>query len=585
MKIFSSNVNSNVESIRKKYSEKDFYKYMSNKLDGIGITKIVPFKGIYFDLLYVDENRVGLFKFMDTNEDTFSILDKEILEVMEEEYEDVKKHIENILPECNVSYYFIMPYVDLIEKNMKTDFIIDNKEFESLINDEVDFKKYILENDKDKIEKIIWELAKEYFTLKKEINRNHFDTEIELNVRYKNLDLKAGLMNVEQIENINNFRYGSTLLFGSSGTGKTRAMISKLIKIARLYPKDNFLYLTFDKQLAGEKNSYIKNMFPDLKNVKIINYHQFVLLLGKKYNLRLNNKSKYNFNKEFEKIFVKVAQIYNEKRYFKGIFVDEAENFCLKDLKFLRSISYITRNFLYVSYDKAKQMSHLEEKVTSVEEYSYDNILTFNTNYRNSLEIGKFNMGFQSNIETFSLLELKGETDYFIPFNIESRLIGEVRTFEYTSSLDMMNMMLSHIKEYKEQGYNYSDMCIIYPFNEKVLKGKKYVYSKHLVKKYLEENEIIFNFADDETSNFYKSQGITLSNIYNVTNLEYKIVFVCQLDVLYNSFSIENKINTRKMINIIYTATSRATERLCLYLKEDESRPGIIDLLKISSME
>lgn len=585
MKIFSSNVNSNVESIRKKYSEKDFYKYMSNKLTGTGITKIVPFKGIYFDLFYIEENRVGLFKFMDTNEDTFSILDKEILEVMEEEYEEVKNHITNILPECRVSYYFIMPYVDLIEKNMKKDFIIDNKEFEALINDEADFNKYILENESDKIENIIWELAKEYFTVKKEIDRNHFNTELELNVKYKNLDLKAGLMNAEQIENINNFRYGSTLLLGSSGTGKTRAMVSKLIKIARLYPKDNFLYLTFDKQLSGEINNYIKNMFPDLKNVKIINYHQFVLLLGKKYNLRLNNKSKYNFNKEFEKIFVKVAQIYNEKRYFKGIFVDEAENFVLKDLKFLRSISYITRNFLYVSYDKAKQMSHLEEKVTSVEEYSYDNILTFNTNYRNSLAIGKFNMDFQNNIETFSLLELKGESDYFIPFNIESRVIGDVRTFEYTSSSDMMNMMLSHIKEYKEQGYSYSDMCIIYPFNEKVLKGKKYVYSKHLVKKYLEENEIIFNFADDETSNLYKSQGITLSNIYNITNLEYKIVFVCQLDVLYNSFSIENKINTRKMINIIYTATSRATERLCLYLKEDETRPGIVDLLKISSME
>ena len=585
MKIFSTNVNSNVESIRKKASEKEFYKYMSDKLSGIGITKIVPFKGIYFDLMYVEKNKVGLFKFMDTSEDTFSILDREILEVMEEEYEEVEGYINKILPEFKVSYHFIMPYVDLHEKKLTRDFIIDNNDFEALINDEENFERYLAQNDDNNLEKIIWELAKEYFIVKKQIEKNHFNPEIETTVRYKNLDLKAGLMDCEQIDNINNFRYGSTLVLGSSGTGKTRAMVSKLIKIARLYPKDNFLYLTFDKQLSSEINNYIKQLFPDLKNVKIINYHQFILLLGKKYNLRLNNKSKYNFNKEFEKIFNKVAQIYNEKRYFKGVFVDEAENFELKDLKFLRSISYNTRNFLYVSYDKAKQMSHLEEKVVSVEEYEFDNILTFNTNYRNSVAVGSFNTGFQNNIETFSLLELKGENDYFIPFDIGSHVIGEVRNFEYSSSLEMMGMILEHIKEYEALGYSYSDMCIIYPFNEKVLKGKKYVYSKHMVKKYLEENGVIFNFADDETSNLYSSQGITLTNIYNVTNLEYKIVFLCQLDVLYNSFSIENKINTRKMINIIYTATSRATERLCLYLREDESRPGIIDLLKISSID
>lgn len=585
MNIFSANVNSNVESIRKKASEKDFYKYMNDKMPGLGITKIVPLKGIYFDLLYVEKDKAGLFKFMDTNEDTFSILDREILEVMEEEYQEVENYIKETLPSCTISYHFVMPYVDLKSKHMSKKFIIDNKVFEGLINDELSIYDYLSNNEEEYTEKIVWELAKEYFVTKKDIDKKRFNSEIQTSIKFKNLELKAGLMDKEQIENINNFRYGSTLVLGSSGTGKTRAMVSKLIKIARLYPKDNFLYLTFDKQISSEINSYMKNLFPDLKNVKIINYHQFILLLGKKYNLRLNNKSKYNFNKEFEKIFVKVAQIYNEKRYFKGVFVDEAENFELKDLKFLRSISYLTRNFLYVSYDKAKQMSHLETKTIPVDEYEYDNILTFNTNYRNSICVGTFNAGFQNNIETFSLLELKGERDYFIPFNVESRTAGDVRTFEYASSPDMMNMMLEHINEYKEQGYNYSDMCIIYPFNEKVLKGKKYVYSKHLVKKYLEENDIIFNFADDETSNLYNSQGITLSNIYNVTNLEYKIVFLCQLDVLYNSFSIENKINTRKMINIIYTATSRATEKLCLYLREDETRPGIIDLLKISSID
>jgi len=585
MKIFSADVNSNVESIRKKSSERDFYKYMEDKLTGIGITKIVPFNGIYFDLLYVEKNKVGLFKFMDTSEDTFSILDTEILEVMEEEYNEVQAKIAIKLPEIKVSYHFMMPYVNLELKNLQKSFIIDNHKFEELINDEFEISNYLHENDENQIDNIIFELAKEYFVIKKLINKLQTKPLVETEIKYKNLQLSAATMDKEQIEKINNFRYGSTIMYGSTGTGKTKILVSKFIKIARLYPKDNFLYITFDKQLSNELNNYVKYLFPDMKNIKIINYHQFVLLLGKKYNLRLNNKSKQSFNKEFEKVFNKVAQIYSSKRYFKGIFVDEAENFLIKDMEFLRNISYSTRNFLYASYDKAKQMSHLEEKTVSIEGFGFENMITLGKNYRNSMGIGNFNMGFQDNLERYKLLELSEPEDYFVPFEIESSIIGEVNAIEYKSSVEMMTDMVEKIKLYIEKGYKYSDMCVIYPFNEKVLKGKRYVYSKHMVKTFLEENEIIFNFADDETSNLYSSTGVTLSNIYNVTNLEYKIVFFCQLDVLYNSFNIENKINARKMINIIYTATSRATEKLCVYLKDDETRPGLIDLLKISSIE
>lgn len=585
MKIFSADVNSSVESIRKKSSERDFYKYMQDKLTGIGLTKIVPFNGLYFDLLYVEKNRVGLFKFMDTNEDTFSILDKEILEVMEEEYDEVQAKLAVKLPEAKISYHFIMPYVDLEEKKVQKSFIIDNHKFEELINSEDEIVNYMYENNETEINNIVFELAKEYFVVKKLVNKLHAEPLVETEVKYKNLQLNAVTMDREQIEKINDFKYGATIMYGSTGTGKTKVMMSKFIKIARLYPKDNFLYITFDKQLSNELNNYAKYLFPDIKNIRIINYHQFVLLLGKKYNLRLNNNSKQSFNKEFEKVFDKVAKIYSDKRYFKGIFVDEAENFLIKDFEFLRSISYNTRNFLYASYDKAKQMSHLEEKTVSIEGYNFENMITLDKNYRNSMEIGNFNMGFQDNLEKYKLLELDQTEDYFLPFQTESSIIGEVNAVEYKTSTEMMTDMVEKIKLFVEQGYKYSDMCVIYPFNEKVLKGKKHVYSKHMVKKFLEENEIIFNFADDETSNLYSSTGVTLSNIYNVTNLEYKIVFFCQLDVLYNSFNIENKINARKMINIIYTATTRATEKLCIYIKDDETRPGLIDLLKISSIE
>lgn len=578
MKIISKQVESNVESIKEKNSEKDFYKYLEDKLPGIGITKIVPFQGIYIDLMYLDENKIGLYKFMDTTEDTFSIFSDEILEIMEEEYNQVKKQLNQDIP-----YYFVMPYVNLEKKNLSKSFIIDNHKFEEIINDEVSFTNFISEELEQNISKIVFELAKEYFIIKREIEeleKGEFSLE---GIEFRSKTLMGTLMEDTQVESVNNFKYGSTLLLGSTGTGKTSIMLSKSIKIARLYPKENFLYITFDKQLGGELTKHIKNFFPDITNLKIINFHQFVLLLGKKYSLRLNNKSKQSFNKEFYKVFAKVAKIYQGKRYYKGIFVDEAENFTKEEIEFLRNISFQTKNFLCVSYDRAKRLSEIEN--VSSYDYEYDNILTLDNNFRNSKAISMFNMEFQNKLEEFSALEIGEIGDYFIPYGLGNQEKGEVNLFEGVSSKEIMDQIVNKIKELESEGYKTSEMCIIYPFNIKVLKGQKHIYSKHLVKTHLEENEILYSIADDETSNRYQAQGVTLTNIYNVNNLEYKIIFFCQLEVLFAGLNIENKEEAQKITNILYTAMGRATEKLFIYLKEDDNRPGILDLLKLTARE
>ena len=49
MKLYSSNIISDVEALRVKDSEREFYKHLKNKLSGIGITKITPFENVYAD--------------------------------------------------------------------------------------------------------------------------------------------------------------------------------------------------------------------------------------------------------------------------------------------------------------------------------------------------------------------------------------------------------------------------------------------------------------------------------------------------------------------------------------------------------
>lgn len=565
-------INSNVESIKTKNAEKLFYKYLKKSLTGVLIPKIAPFANLYFDLLYIEDGKAALFKFMDTNEETFSILSDEILEVMHEESEAVKKELSKNLKD-SIPYYFVMPYIDLREYQKSGEFVIDKVQFENLINGDSSLKEY-LSKEVQKEDEILLALAKEYFVFQKDSSVG--DKVIDVN--YRKTNIKATLLESEQVAIVNDLNYGTTLLQGSTGTGKSSLMLAKLIKLARTYPKDNFLYITFDKQLSNAINRFIEYFHKDIINIKIINFHQFVLLLGKKFNLKLNKQSKQSFNKEFEKVFEKIAQIYRGKRYFKGIFVDEAENFSYEEIKFLKDISYASKSFLYISYDEPKRMTPLSDKETS-NEYPYDELILLGKNYRSSQAVGYFNLGFQNDINAFSALELERVGDYFRAFSTMSKKDGYTEVIEYQDTPQMLDTLVSIVKKYIEKGYHYSDICIIYPYNEKFVRGNKAVYSKHLIKKVLDDNEIIVSFADDESSNLLNSTGVTLSNIYNCTNLEWKVVILCQLDTLYNNYTTMKNKEVQKMLNIIYTASGRATEDLYILIRRDENRPGVIDLL------
>lgn len=563
---------SNVESVKVKSSEELFYKYLEESLQGCVIKKVAPFTNLYFDLLYIEENKVALFKFMDTNEDTFSILADEIMEVMQEEEALLQKYAQESFG-LHIPYYFVMPYISLSEHQKESSIIIDKAQFEDLINRDCNLTQY-LSDVGDKSDEVLLTLAKEYFVFTK----HSFVGDKVLDLDYRQNRIKATLLEKEQRDRVNELNYGTTLLEGSTGTGKTTLMLAKLIKLARTYPKDNFLYITFDKQLSNAINRFISYFHKDVHNIKVINFHQFVLMLGKRFSLKLNKSSKQSFNKEFEKVFEKVAKIYEGKRYFKGIFVDESENFNVEEMLFLRNIAHPTKYFLYLSYDEAKRMAPFGEKALA-NTLDYDERVVLRTNYRSSEKVGYFNLDFQNDINAFSALELDRMDNYFQSFSTVSSLKGNAQVIEYPDTPQMLEELVSLVKRYLDEGYLPSDICIIYPYNEKVVRANRAVYSKHLIKKVMDDHSIVVTFADDESGNLQNSTGITLSNIYNCTNLEWKVVILCQLDTLYNCYTTLKNKEVQKMLNIIYTASGRAIQDLYIMIRKDEHRPGIIDLL------
>ncbi len=573
MKMFAY-TDSNIESIKYKNSEELFYRYLNEELSGIGLTKPAPFAGYSFDLLYFENDRAALFKFMDTNEDTFSILADEIVEVIEEEYREVRELVQKKLDGISLNYYFVMPFVELSEHGQKSDVIIDKPHFERLINHEEDVRA-LLSDVQPLGKNILFRLAKENFVFQKQ----HQTGEIFIELELSKSKLTATLMEQEQQEAVNDLHYGSTALIGSSGTGKTAVLLAKMLKLAHLYPKDKFLYITFDKQLAEELRQIIKYYHPDISNIMVINFHRFILMLGKKYNLKLNKKSKQSFNKEFEKVFDKVIHVFGGKQYFKGIFIDEAENFLPKEILFLKDILYSKRSFLCASFDPAKQMTPINEK-TATPILVFDREIHLNTNFRASQAVGRFNLDFQNDINAFSALELDRAEDYFLPFKTVSGIVGEAKVVEYSDAKQMLDKLAELVLDYRAEGYEYPEIGIIYPYNEKQGFGNEMIYSRQMIKDALDKHRIPSEFAKDESSMLTAFSGVGLSNIFNATNLQWRLVIVCQLDTLYapGAGNLRGR-DIQKMLNIIYTATNRATEALTVMIREDEQRPGILDLL------
>ena len=565
-------VNTSLEILKVKNAEKLFYRYLMREETGLCLQKISPQNGLYFDLFYEKDGKAALFKFMDTNADTFEILGDEIIEVMQEEKQLVDEYLLSKVG-IQVKYYFIMPFVDFEHFKIQANEIIDKNQFEALINGGKSID-VLLSSCQNKENELIFELGKEYMVYNHYVNHGSWS----MGVGYRGNQIKAILMEAAQIERINHLSYGSTLLEGATGTGKTSILFSKMIKLARLHPNEKFLFLTFDKQNSQELKKLLNYFHEDITNVRIINFHQFILKLGAKHNLRLNKNSKQNFNTEFKKVFTKVEKIYKGKRYYRGVFVDEAENFNTAYIHFLRNLCPREKSFFAVSLDEAKQLSPIDPEGQKEIKKNWTYTIQTEENYRQPQRIGHYNRNFQNNINTFSLLELDRIKDYFSPFDIARQEKGKLEIIEYDETEEAMAWILKIIGFYEEKNYEYNDIGILYPFNTKMMKGGM-VDSKKTLKDTLDSKKIPLTYATDETNNFQKSDKIMLSNIYNFNNLEKRVIIFCQLDTIYdvNMDSSTNEI--QRMLNIIYTGVSRATEALYILIKKDDQRPAIIDLL------
>ena len=146
-------INSQLDALKVKEVEKIFYENIGDNTNVV--PKVTPFKGINTDLLYIKDNKILFVKFMDTSEDLFSILDEELIEVMNEENELLKLKMAQLHSNISFNYVFRMPYVDIEETYDFEDFvknnIIDKSKINSIINNPNELDNY-LKNENNEIE-------------------------------------------------------------------------------------------------------------------------------------------------------------------------------------------------------------------------------------------------------------------------------------------------------------------------------------------------------------------------------------------------------------------------------------------------
>lgn len=597
MKQYPSKILSEIEAFRIKDSEREFFKYFRSRLPGKAIMKLTPFKGFYADMYYEEPEserqnfrRTLLIKFMDTFEETFSILEEELIEIMQEEEEYFQSSLRSLGEDYRLSYIFFMPYVDLSARTDKfcREKIIDKSKWRKMKKGELSLRAYMSGTDEILCELLRYEIAKEYHIVRKESDERILNKDFKKIVfTFKEYDYQAFPLTQEQMHLICSVSYGNTLFRGASGVGKTTVMMARLLRLSKVYPKDKFLYICFNKQLMSELGRYLEMVRLRMPNIEIINFHSFVLSISKQYGLKMDQGSPKSFNQQFDFIFGKISQIYSGYHIYKGIFVDEADNFKPEHLNFLQNLLYKSKYFFTVASDKGKDMRGPKADLESGwEALHFDHFLKMEKNCRMSKALTEFTDSFTRSVREYAGAKGVAIPEDYYCGSTSLRLRGRTPLLIRSRGADeKFGDILRVIRDLKEKkGFSYSDIGILFPFNKRRMKSGNTIYFQYLLREALQREEIPFIVANEDMSSLTYKSGVTLSNIFSVGNLEFPAVILCEPEMLYSQSLSEKHTKAEvqsfiRSMNILYSAMTRASDTLYIITLLEEDSP-IFRLLK-----
>ena len=586
------NINSQLDALRIKEFEEKFYEKISDNVKIV--PKVTPFKGINTDLLYIKDNKILFVKFMDTSEELFSILDEELIEVMNEEYNMLRLKMAQQHSNINYNFVYIMPYVEIYDEYESQEFvnnnIIDKNKLKQIIEKEKDLDIYLKEeNNEIELNMYLLDICPEYYVLN---NQKHINRDFK-KITFVNDDYEysATMLDKNELKYSLSINYGNNLFEGGSGTGKTTIMLSRAIKLARVYPQHRFIVFVSSKKLCNQLKEELEILYKDNNNLEIHTLSSFLFKLAKKFDLIADYRMfKQDYEKYLNNLIKQARNVIKNKNMFKGIFIDEAESFKVEEIEFISEFLYKTKNILDIYYCNALNITNDLNIFKSRDDIKVNQKIDLDINYRQDKNLIEFiNRFCQNSNDYIKTLRPMINNDIYVPTKY---IYNQGQDPEIIKVIDLEEQIESILWEIdflrNKKGLDYSDIAIVYPYNKKKLKNGKTIYFQYILRKALEEAKIPYMVAEDEITNITKKVGITISNIYGIKNLEYKAVIFCELEMLYNQTIGDTKQDYQINdfvgdLNKIYLAINASTSYLKIITTFNEDSSEIIKILIKSS--
>ena len=586
------NINSQLDALRIKEFEEKFYEKISDNVKIV--PKVTPFKGINTDLLYIKDNKILFVKFMDTSEELFSILDEELIEVMNEEYNMLRLKMAQQHSNINYNFVYIMPYVEIYDEYESQEFvnnnIIDKNKLKQIIEKEKDLDIYLKEeNNEIELNMYLLDICPEYYVLN---NQKHINRDFK-KITFVNDDYEysATMLDKNELKYSLSINYGNNLFEGGSGTGKTTIMLSRAIKLARVYPQHRFIVFVSSKKLCNQLKEELEILYKDNNNLEIHTLSSFLFKLAKKFDLIADYRMfKQDYEKYLNNLIKQARNVIKNKNMFKGIFIDEAESFKVEEIEFISEFLYKTKNILDIYYCNALNITNDLNIFKSRDDIKVNQKIDLDINYRQDKNLIEFiNRFCQNSNDYIKTLRPMIKNDIYVPTKY---IYNQGHDPELIIVIDLEEQIESILWEIdflrNKKGLDYSDIAIVYPYNKKKLKNGKTIYFQYILRKALEEAKIPYMVAEDEITNITKKVGITISNIYGIKNLEYKAVIFCELEMLYNQTIGDTKQDYQINdfvgdLNKIYLAINASTSYLKIITTFNEDSSEIIKILIKSS--
>ena len=483
------------------------------------------------------------------------------------------------------------------------------KNFKDL--DGVDFQKKcnnISELTEIKIKSIIERLSPEYAIVlneKEKISNQNNNLYLKRNIKNIDVDIsgdeleyKTFALDSQQINLVNEISYGHRLILANPGAGKSVILLAKAFRMCKIYENEKVLLTCYNNNLVKAYKFRNACSGYDTENLYISTFHKLVLdlvhdILKKKYSILDFDKALDDLENAIDKNIITLR--------FKAIFIDEVQvfearwlNICYKLLeKDDTNIFLMAGDINQDLKNNSKKGKAVWQLATEIPSNFRGRVKYISKNYRNKKEICDYiNKQLKYMNTKYTEMGLNNLNDFEVGTTGESESIGG--KIELSLGNNKFNFKEDLRKKIKELILNEkvepSDIAIIIPYKQH--KAFKY-YPLSWIRTMLEEEGINYRVICNESGGANKNsneEGVIISTIDSALGLDFNTVILTGLYpmqyvktgerfVLVKSWKElsemkdEEKISYMSNFRKIYTACSRARERLCLLSDLNTSTP------------